>query len=63
MNSLVHFIHLYMNLLPIPIACIPTLIPRIHPPISYIFTLIPRILLIPFPDSPFRLLHIAYYEA
>ena len=41
--------------IPTLIPCVPTLIPRV-------FTLIPRvpiILLIPFPDSPFRLLQIA----
>ena len=64
------------NLIPyIPtlIHCIPTLIPHIPTLIPHISTLIPRILitpnmipcfptipLIPFPDSPFRLLQIFF---
>ena len=59
MNNVVHFIHLYMNPLLIPIPRIPTLIPHISH-IPCILTPIPRIPLIPFPDSPFRLLQIAY---
>ena len=55
MNSLVHFIHLYMNLLPIPVACIPTLIPRIPPPIPTFSPSFPAFLSflspIPFSDS------------
>ena len=49
---------------PIVIPCIPTLILRIPTLISCIPTLIshiPIIFLIPFPDSPFRLLQIASY--
>ena len=53
------------------IPCVPTLIPRIPTLISHVPTLIPSvptlipclpiISFIPFPDSPFRLLQVAYF--
>ena len=52
----------HISNIPTTISRIPTLIPHIPTLIACVPTLIPRvpiILLIPFPDSPFRLLQIA----
>ena len=58
----IHTLILGISRFPTPIPRIPTLIPRIPTLIPRTPTLIPRvpiIPLIPFPDSPFRLLQIA----